>query len=112
MELRKLSLIRRELLQTASAAIAGAAFSSSSASAAPDTPAVRRLADGWEYYRGNLGRVWEAWRGKAASDNVVWDKVSLPYCFNALDAVDPDHAYYQGPGWYRTTFSAANPYSN
>src|SRR5215468_6014225 len=107
MELRKLTLTRRELLQTASAALAGAAFPTSS-SAASDASSPRRLADGWEYYRGNLGGVWEAWRGKAASDNVTWDKVSVPHCFNATDSVDPDRAYYEGPGWYRTAFAPAN----
>jgi len=63
---------------------------------------MRRLSEGWEHYRGNLGGVWEAWRGKAASDNVTWEKVAMPHCFNTFDAVDPDRAYYQGPGWYRT----------
>ena len=36
----------------------------------------------------------------------------MPHCFNAFDAVDPDHAYYEGPGWYRTTFAAQNPFPN
>jgi beta-galactosidase len=113
MELRKPSLTRRELFQAASAAIAGAALTSSSSTAAPAGGApAQRLSEGWEYYRGNLGGVWEAWRGKAASDNVSWDKVAMPHCFNATDAVDPDKAYYQGPGWYRTTFTAANPFPN
>jgi beta-galactosidase len=105
MELRKLTLTRRELFQ---AAIAGAALASSSSAA--ETSTVLRLAGGWEHYRGNLGGVWEAWRGKAASDNVTWDKVAVPHCFNANDAVDPDRAYYEGPGWYRTTFTPANPF--
>src|SRR5215831_14477113 len=99
---KKFTLTRRELLQTASAAIAGAALLPDAATATSDVAAARRLSDGWEYYRGNLGGVWEAWRGKAASDNVAWDKVTVPHCFNATDAVDPDRAYYQGPGWYRT----------
>ena len=110
MQLRKnAGITRRELFQVASTVIAGAAFSS----AAENTAApVRRLSEGWEHYRGNLGGVWEAWRGTAASDNVSWDKVAMPHCFNAFDAVDPDRAYYQGPGWYRTTFAAANPFPN
>jgi beta-galactosidase len=114
MDLRKpVTLTRRELFQAASAAIAGAALSPSATAAAPGSTApVRRLSEGWEYYRGNLGAVWEAWRGKAASDNVAWDKVSVPHCFNATDSVDPDRAYYQGPGWYRTTFTAQNPFPN
>src|SRR4051794_33559206 len=111
MKLRKTSasgMTRRELFQAASAVIAGAALSS----AAPNSSNVRRLSTGWEHYRGGLGGVWEVWRGKAASDNVTWDAVAMPHCFNAFDAVDPDHAYYEGPGWYRTTFAAQNPFPN
>ena len=59
-------LTRRELLQTASAVIAGAVLSPSPAGAA-DSP-VRRMTTGWEHYRGQLGGVWEVWRGKAASE--------------------------------------------
>src|ERR1035441_7887093 len=84
-------LTRRELFQTAPAVIAGAVLSPSPAGAA-DSP-VRRMTTGWEHYRGQLGGVWEVWRGKAASDNVTWDAVAIPHCFNAWDAVDPDHAY-------------------
>ncbi|HEV3202569.1 MAG TPA: glycoside hydrolase family 2 TIM barrel-domain containing protein [Bryobacteraceae bacterium] len=111
MNLRK-DLTRRGLFQTASAVFAASALSSSLASAATDSPPVRRLTDGWEHYRGGLGGVWEVWRGKAASDNVTWAKVAMPHCFNAWDAVDPDRAYYEGPGWYRTTFASENPYPN
>lgn len=63
----------------------------------------------WEYRRGSLGGPWEAWR-KANDDANVWSKVQVPHCFNASDSVDPDAPYYQGPGWYRTKFSLANPY--
>ena len=80
---------------------------------APTAPAAeqgRRLADGWEHHRGTLGSVWEVWRGEKASDNVSWTKVTLPHCFNARDAVDPDERYYQGPGWYRTRLEAGNPF--
>lgn len=107
---------RRLLLQSASAALAGAALSS--ADAAPQAAAsggehVLRLASGWEYYRGGLGGIWEVWRGKAAASNdTTWEKVSVPHCFNALDATDPDHEYYEGPGWYRTSLALANPYPN
>ena len=71
-----------------------------------------RLSDGWEYSRGNLGGVWEVWRGDKASDNVPWTAVKMPHCFNAFDAVDPDTPYYQGPGWYRTLLKVENPYPN
>jgi beta-galactosidase len=70
----------------------------------------QRLADGWEFYQGSLGSVWEIWRGDKATDNVTWTPVRLPHCFNARDAVDPDTRYYQGPGWYRTRLHLANPY--
>ena len=74
------------------------------------TEHVRRLADGWEHYQGSLGSTWEVWRGDAASDNVTWTPVTLPHCFNARDAVDPDERYYQGPGWYRTRLDATQPF--
>jgi beta-galactosidase len=73
---------------------------------------TRRLAEGWEFYQGSLGSPWEIWRGDKASDNVTWTPVTLPHCFNARDAVDPDVRYYQGPGWYRTRLKLANPYPN
>ncbi len=60
----------------------------------------------WDYYRGSLGGIWEVWRGDKASDNVTWQAVSIPHCVNAIDAVDPDVRYYQGPAWYRTTIAA------
>ena len=72
----------------------------------------QRLSDGWEYHQGSLGSTWEIWRGEAASDNVDWTSVTLPHCFNARDAVDPDTRYYQGPGWYRKQLKVANPFSN
>ena len=72
----------------------------------------QRLSDGWEYHQGSLGSTWEIWRGEAASDNVTWTPVTLPHCFNARDAVDPDTRYYQGPGWYRKQLTVANPFPN
>jgi beta-galactosidase len=106
-------LTRRQLLQTGPAALAGAALALRNAGATPPGPAVaRRLTEGWEHYRGSLSGIWEVWRGKAAAANVTWDKVTLPHCFNAWDAVDPDRPYYQGPGWYRTTLQVENPYPN
>jgi beta-galactosidase len=71
----------------------------------------QRLLTGWEYRRGSLGGPWEAWR-KANDDANTWRKVELPHCFNATDAVDPDLAYYQGPGWYRTKLKLDNPFVN
>ena len=75
----------------------------------------RRLNDGWEFLKGDLGGVWEAMRPvkEGSSESVpIWSKVNLPHCFNASDAVDPDLNYYQGPSWYRTNLSIENIYQN
>jgi beta-galactosidase len=79
---------------------------------APASEPPKRLSTGWEFYQGSLGSAWEVWRGDKASDNVTWTPVTLPHCFNARDAVDPDVRYYQGPGWYRTRLKVANPFPN
>ncbi|HWD18513.1 MAG TPA: alginate lyase family protein [Verrucomicrobiae bacterium] len=77
---------------------------------AADASTITRLDEHWEYHQGGLGSVWEIWRGEKASDNVAWTPVTLPHCFNARDAVDPDGHYYQGPGWYRTLLAVTNPF--
>ncbi|WP_230471178.1 glycoside hydrolase family 2 TIM barrel-domain containing protein [Hymenobacter jejuensis] len=74
-----------------------------------------RLNDDWEFVRQDLGGVWEAVRPVVAGNPEsvpLWQKVTLPHCFNARDAVDPDVNYYQGPGWYRTQLTVQNPYAN
>ena len=83
--------------------------------AATTVPAAEkiRLTDGWEFLRSDLGSPWEAVRPakKGSSESVpIWEKVTLPHCFNAEDAVDPDVNYYQGPGWYRKKVKFSNPY--
>jgi beta-galactosidase len=95
---------RRALLKSASVGVAAGTLAPvfHSSLAADGTVPARRLEQGWEHFRGTLGGIWEIWRGDKASDNVPWDKVTVPHCFNARDAVDPDQPYYQGPGWYRT----------
>src|SRR5690349_14926776 len=102
-----MEITRRTLLKSASAALMAGPLAGATAS---NTNHSERLLTGWEHYRGNLGGIWEVWRGKAASDNVTWDKITMPHCFNARDAVDPDHEYYQGPGWYRLTIEPKNPF--
>ncbi|HXI83524.1 MAG TPA: alginate lyase family protein [Verrucomicrobiae bacterium] len=72
----------------------------------------QQLDNGWEFYQGQLGSTWEIWRGDRAADNVTWQPVTLPHCFNARDSVDPDTPYYQGPGWYRTRLKVENPFPN
>jgi beta-galactosidase len=107
MRLRRTLLLRGTI-------VLGALFFSAAAtlSAANENSGEQRLSDGWEFHQGSLGNTWEIWRGDAASDNVTWSPVTLPHCFNARDAVDPDVHYYQGPGWYRTRLTVANPFPN
>ncbi|TZF83096.1 glycoside hydrolase family 2 protein [Pedobacter sp. BS3] len=74
----------------------------------------RRLIHNWQFLRQDLGGIWEAVRpvGSGNPESVpLWQDVTLPHCFNATDAVDPDVNYYQGPGWYRTGLTVNNPYS-
>jgi len=76
-----------------------------------------RLIDRWDYFKGDIGGPWEALREnlerKGKPENIpVWEHVTLPHCFNAWDAVDPDVTYYQGPGWYRTFVDIQNPLKN
>lgn len=74
-----------------------------------------RLNEGWSFLREDIGNIWEAVRPfKAGQPEEVplWKQVSLPHCFNATDCVDPDMNYYQGPGWYKSNLSIANPYAD
>jgi len=71
---------------------------------------VRTLTSGWEFYRSDLSGPWEALRTGRPAELPVWEQVSLPHCYNALDGVDPDVAYYQGPTWYRSYLELDNPF--
>jgi beta-galactosidase len=74
-----------------------------------------RLNENWEFLRQDLGGIWEAVRPVKQGnpeEMPLWKKVTLPHCFNARDAVDPDVNYYQGPAWYRTQLDIKNPYGN
>jgi beta-galactosidase len=74
-----------------------------------------RLNQNWEFLKQDLGGIWEAVRpvGVGNPESVpLWQKVNLPHCVNATDAVDPDVNYYQGPAWYRTQLLLENPYKN
>lgn len=74
-----------------------------------------RLNDGWLFLREDIGNIWEAVRpAEAGSSETVplWISVTLPHCFNAEDAVDPDVNYYEGPGWYKKMLDMNNPYRN
>lgn len=72
-----------------------------------------RLTEKWQFIRQDMGSVWEVMRpSKPGNPESVplWQTVTLPHCFNAEDAVDPDDNYYQGPGWYRTLLDIDSPY--
>jgi beta-galactosidase len=56
-----------------------------------------------------LGGPWQAWHSEEVA---VWEKITLPHCFNAYDACDPDVPYYRGNGWYRTHVPTANPFKD
>ena len=74
-----------------------------------------RLNHHWEFLKSDLGSIWEAVRPSSeGSPEMVplWEQVTLPHCYNATDAVDPDLNYYQGPAWYRTLLSVDNPYKD
>lgn len=78
-------------------------------------PTQKRLNENWLFLRTDLGSIWEAVRPAAigSSETVpLWEEVSLPHCFNAEDAVDPDVNFYQGPGWYKKLLKIENPYAN
>ena len=98
-------MIKKLLLAIAIALIATSCYAQQST----------KLNTGWEYVKHDLGGIWEAVRPVAAGgpESVpLWQNATLPHCFNAQDAVDPDVNYYQGPGWYRTRLSISNPYPN
>ncbi len=72
-----------------------------------------RLNEGWEFIRQDMATVWEVMRpAREGQPEIVplWTPVTLPHCFNAEDAVDPDVNYYQGAGWYKTFLSIDNPH--
>jgi beta-galactosidase len=74
-----------------------------------------RLNDNWKFLKSDLGSIWEAVRPVVAGEPEsvpLWKNVTLPHCFNARDAVDPDKNYYQGPGWYKNQIEIKNPYLN
>ncbi len=70
---------------------------------------VFRLEGDWEFHSGSIDGAEAAWRMSSPNE---WQSVSLPHCFNALDACDPDKAYFRGHGWYRKKLVLRNPYTN
>ena len=110
------SFTRREFLHSSALATAsaytGPAVLAGQALSHVEKPSnSQRLVKDWEHYRGSLGGPWEVFFGGKAGDQVRWQKVDLPHCFNARDAVDPDQTYYRGQGWYRTNLKIQNPFA-
>ena len=68
----------------------------------------RRLDTGWQFRKGTIGGVDKVWHSE---ESVFWQAVDLPHCFNALDACDPDNAYFRGQGRYRTRLFISNPFA-
>jgi len=108
---------RRDFLK--STALAAGAFipilstisSRQSSPAASSDGNSQILTTAWEYFRGSLGSPWDVWRTDMG-ESTVWQKVELPHCFNARDAVDPDQPYYEGPAWYRRRLQLRNPFEH
>ncbi len=72
-----------------------------------------RLLDGWVYHKHDVGGVWEIIRSSnKKSALLLSERVTMPHCFNAYDAVDPDVAYYEGPGWYNKSLKVENPFKD
>jgi beta-galactosidase len=74
---------------------------------------ILRLDGEWEFHSGSIHSapmkgVEEAWLPDRQSE---WEAVTLPHCFNALDACDPDKTYFRGQGWYRRKIAVRNPYA-
>jgi beta-galactosidase len=61
----------------------------------------------WKYRQGPLSGIWQAWR---VEEDDLWQSITVPHCFNAQDACDPDSGYYRGQGWYRTHVQIRNPF--
>ncbi len=114
----KADISRRSFLKSTAFSVVGSLvkISSNSVSARDESANdTRQRIAGWEYHARSLGGIWEVWRGDKAGNNAdarLWHPVQLPHCFNALDALDLDEPYYQGPGWYRTRLRLANPFPN
>ena len=73
-----------------------------------------RLTEDWEFVRSDVSSLADVLGTSNASNlssNPVWEKIALPHCFNAFDAVDPDKPYYKGVGWYRKLLAVNNPYT-
>ena len=69
----------------------------------------KRLDTGWQFRRGPTDGIWEVWRSE---EDDLWQAATLPHCFNATDACDPDQPYFRGQGWYRVRLALHNPFAD
>lgn len=70
-----------------------------------------RLDSGWQYRQDAVGGVREAWVADQSGQSGSWIPVTLPHCFNGMDACNPDTPYYRGQGWYRIRLTVKNPFA-
>jgi beta-galactosidase len=110
----KVHATRRQFLLGASATTAAACILPPLRAAVIDTildgqanSCATRLDSGWQFRRGPLLGIWEAWR---VEEKDLWQPVTLPHCFNDKDACDPEQPYFRGQGWYRTHLEVKNPF--
>ncbi len=91
--------------------LSASCFGAGESSPAPETTEeqIFRLDGEWEFHAGAMNDVKEAWQPSRQDE---WTPVTLPHCFNATDACDPDKPYFRGNGWYRRRLSGRNPYPN
>jgi len=107
-------LSRRRFVQGVALA-AGAAASSKAGLGAVHSalqqaadPSHLRLTSGWEFAQGEAAAE-ATWQPDSSRH---WEPVTLPHCWNGMDACDPQKAYSRGQGWYRRRISIRNPYRN
>ena len=101
-------LSRRQFLQGAATAAAAILASGIARATSGQTGASTVLTDGWQGLRMPLAGPWEAWMDPPLAP---WTALTLPHCFNAGEACDPDTPAYRGRFWYRRHLAIANPYA-
>jgi hypothetical protein len=56
--------------------------------------------DRWKFHKGEIHSA----ESGGAIDETGWQDVTVPHTWNAHDVITKGPEYYQGVGWYRTTF--------
>ncbi len=62
----------------------------------------------WKFYKGEIHSAESA----GIIDETGWQEVSVPHTWNAQDVLTDGPRYYQGVGWYRTSFSVQRDEKN